>query len=233
MREKCYACMRPISSCMCQYCNERETQTKFVILMHPMEYRKIKNGTGFITNLQLKSCEIIVDIDFTNNKKVNNLIENYNSFVLYPGKDSINLSHAEEVNRLPKNRLFFIIDATWPCAKKMIKLSENLQVLPKISFEVKSKSAFAIKQQPHELCLSTIESVYEVLKNLHLNGVENINLEGFLSPFYHLINYQIDCIKRDDNKHYRPRAKREVIRKDQYKENPMTNIFFENANFNQ
>jgi DTW domain-containing protein YfiP len=230
MREKCFKCMRPISSCMCQYCKKRDTQTKFVILMHPMEHRKIKNGTGFITNLQLKNCEIIVDIDFTHNNKVNELIRNYNAYILYPGNDSINLSDGEEVKKLAHNRLFFIIDATWPCAKKMIKLSKNLQILPKVSFEVSKESEFSIKQQPHKLCLSTIESVYEVLNKL--NGIEDIDLEDFLTPFHKLVSYQIDCIKKDNNKHYRPRARREVIRKDQYKENPMTKIFFENANFN-
>jgi len=58
--------------------------------MHPKEYKKQKNGTGHMTKLQLENSEIIVGIDFTNDKRVNEILnhENSSSFLLYPGKDS-------------------------------------------------------------------------------------------------------------------------------------------------
>ncbi|MCP4352033.1 MAG: DTW domain-containing protein, partial [Desulfobacterales bacterium] len=71
-----------------------QTKTRFIILMHPKEYKKEKNGTGHMTKLQLENSEIIVGVDFTNNNRVNEILakENSCSFLLYPGKDNFNLS---------------------------------------------------------------------------------------------------------------------------------------------
>ena len=57
-REKCYKCMRVASSCICKHTNPIYTNTRFVILMHPKEHRKEKNGTGRMTNLQLENSEM-------------------------------------------------------------------------------------------------------------------------------------------------------------------------------
>jgi len=142
--------------------------------MHPKEYKKEKNGTGHMTQLQLENSEIIVGVDFTNNKRVNEILENSASFLLYPGNDSFNLSTREstEVNSfMGNNANIFILDGTWPCARKMLKLSTNLQALKRVSFDNEIKSKFIIKQQPAPLCLSTIESVYTVLNLLKQGGV--------------------------------------------------------------
>lgn len=224
--------MRPKSSCLCKYCSPIKTKTKFVILMHPMEYKKIKNGTGFITKLQLQNSELIVDIDFTDNQQVNKLIDDYDAYVLYPGKQSINLNSKVESAKLSKNRLFFIIDATWPCAKKMMKLSKNLQKLPTVSFDNDAPSKFSIKQQPHKLCLSTIESVKKVLEAFNESGIERIDSTNFLNPFNKLVEYQIECVQRDDNKNYRLDSRKNINEKINYKVNPERTIFFDANNFN-
>jgi len=86
--------MRPSSSCICKHINTIETKTRFTILMHPKEYKREKIGTGRMTQLQLENSEIIVGIDFTNNKRVNEILskEENSHFLLYPGKDNFNLS---------------------------------------------------------------------------------------------------------------------------------------------
>jgi len=65
-RNVCYKCYHPSSSCMCSHISAIETNTHFVILMHPKEFRHTKNGTGNFTNLSLKNCELHVGIDFSN-----------------------------------------------------------------------------------------------------------------------------------------------------------------------
>ena len=86
--------MRPSSACICKYISPILTETRFIILMHPKEYIKEKNGTGHMTRLQLENSEIIVGVDFTNNNRVNEILakEKNSSFLLYPGKDKFNLS---------------------------------------------------------------------------------------------------------------------------------------------
>jgi len=177
-----------------------ETNTKFVILMHPKEFKKTKNGTGHLTNNSLKNCELHIGIDFTNNKRINSLIEdiNYESFVLYPDDNAIKLN--EEKLSTKKNSLIFIIDSTWPCSKKILRLSKNLALLPKLSFVHNKSSQFMIKTQPNVHCLSTIESTLCVLEQLNTQNIENISsnsLDNFLNPFVQMVKYQISCASVD------------------------------------
>ena len=203
-RIKCYKCRRPSSTCICQYLSPFQTKTRFIILMHPKEYKREKIGTGQMTKLQLENSEIIVGLDFTNNKRVNEILtkENSCSFLLYPGQDSFNLSLREssEVNSfMGNNPHIFLLDGTWSCASKMLKLSKNLQKLKRVSFDNKIVSKFSIKQQPEAHCLSTIESVYTVLNLLKESDLEQCETKDFLIPFEKMIAYQIEGF-RNSNK---------------------------------
>ena len=195
-REFCYKCYRPKSSCVCDYIiNPIETNSKFVILMHPKEFKKTKNGTGHMTNNSLKNCEIHIGIDFSNHKRINELInsEEYEAYLLYPGEDSIKLNTQDLPSK--KKPLIFILDSTWPCSKKMLRLSSNLQNLKKISFENNKSSAFKIKTQPNQYCLSTIESTLCVIEQLNNQNIETIKheyLDNFLNPFEKMVEYQVD-----------------------------------------
>ena len=190
--------------------------------MHPKEYKKEKVGTGRMTKLQLENSEIIVGVDFTNNNRVNEILtkENSCSFLLYPGKDNFNLSvrKSSELNSFMGNRPHvFILDGTWPCARKMLKLSKNLQKLKRVSFDNKIELNLIIKQQPASLCLSTIESVYTVLNLLKKGDLEQCETKGFLIPFEKMIEYQLDYLLNPNSKHYRPTESRELLPKNRYK----------------
>lgn len=226
--------MRPASSCMCKHTSPIDTNTRFIILMHPKEYKKEKNGTGHMTKLQLNNSEIIVGVDFTNNKRVNEILakEKNNSFLLYPGNDNFNLSARKSSEIIPfmgNHPYIFILDGTWPCARKMLKMSKNLQGLKRVSFDNKIKSKFIIKQQPDSLCLSTIESVYTVINLLKDGELEDCDTEGFLLPFEKMLEYQVDCILNPNNNNYRRNTKREITPKNRYKKNTDRNIIFEKS----
>jgi DTW domain-containing protein YfiP len=196
MRTKCFTCYRPQSSCLCHVIHSIETKTKFVILIHPMERQKVKNNTGRLTHLSLKNSELIEGISFENNLRVNQLIDEFNCYMLYPGPSAQTISEIKNELSDKKDDLIFIIDGTWPCAKKMIRLSPNLQALKKISFKSQRKSQYKIKKQPHREYLSTIESTCELLKGLQKAGVEHKEPffeERFLLPFHSMIAYQIEC----------------------------------------
>ena len=206
-REICYKCYRPKTSCICEHLiNPISTNTKFVILMHPKEFRKTKNGTGHMTNNSLENCELYVGIDFTNHKRVNELLNNktYEAFILYPDVNSIKLNTQKLPNE--KKALIFIIDSTWPCSKKILRLSTNLHNLRKVSFEHDKSSQFKIKTQPNQYCLSTIESTLCLLEQLNLQNIENIpskSLENFLKPFEQMVDYQVKCAFDENDVRYK------------------------------
>ena len=231
-RIKCYKCMRPSSTCICKHISPFQTKTRFIILMHPKEYKKEKNGTGHMTKLQLENSEIIVGVDFTNNNRVNEILtkEKSCSFLLYPGKDNFNLSirKSSVINSfMGNNPHIFLLDGTWPCARKMLKQSKNLQKLKRVSFDNKIKSKFIIKQQPESLCLSTIESVYTVINLLKEGDLEQCDTKGFLIPFEKMIEYQLESILNPNNKNYRSATNREILTKDRYKKKSERNIILE------
>ena len=206
-RTTCYNCYRPQSSCMCKYITKLQTNTQFVILMHPKEYRKNKNGTGFFTHRSLPNSKLFVGINFTNHKEINTIIDNpsNNCFVLYPDKNSIKLN---EVNIAKENKqtVLFLIDATWPCSRKILFESPNLQNLPKLSFTHKKTSNFKFKTQPQSYCLSTIESTLTIIELLNKHSIEKSSQESlnkFLLPFEKMVEYQLLCIK--DNSIKNPR----------------------------
>jgi len=223
--------MRPSSTCICKHISPFQTNTRFIILMHPKEYKKEKTGTGHMTKLQLENSEIIVGVDFTNNKRVNEILakEKSCSFLLYPGKESFNLSirKSSEINSfMGINPHIFLLDGTWACARKMLSQSKNLQKLKRVSFDNKIKSKFIIKQQPAPLCLSTIESVYTVLNLLKEGNFEQCETRDFLIPFEKMIEYQLEYILNPNSKNYCSTANREIIPKNRYKKNPQRSIIF-------
>lgn len=224
--------MRPEESCICKHLCPFQTRTRFIILMHPKEYKKERNGTGRMTQLQLENSEIIVGVDFTHNKRVNELLgnENSNSFLLYPGEETFNLSvekGPEMVSFMGENPVLFILDGTWPCARKMIKLSKNLQALKRVSFDNTIESKFLFKQQPAALCLSTIESVYTVLNLLNQGGLEQCNTKSLLLPFMKMVDYQVNCMLNPSDQNYRPYTKSEIPVKNHYKKKTQRNVVFE------
>ena len=176
-----------------------------------------------MTSLQLENSEIIVGVDFTNNVRVNDILsqENGSSFLLYPGKESFNLStnQSADINALlGNNAKLFILDGTWPCARKMLKLSKNLQQLKRVSFDNTITSKFLFKQQPKPNCLSTIESVYTVLNLLNQSKLEHCNTRDFLLPFEEMIVQQVEYLED---------STRNLLPKNKYKNCVSRNIVFE------
>ena len=199
--------------------------------MHPKEYKRQRNGTGHMTKLQLENSEMFVGIDFTNHKRVNEILEQQqNCFLLYPGKNSFNLSVRESsainsfVGDTPS---LFLLDGTWPCARKMLKLSKNLQKLKRVSFDNNIKSKFIFKQQPDAFCLSTIESVYTVLNLLKKADFEHCDTKDFLLPFEKMMEYQLDYILNPNNERYSATANKEILPKVKYKVNSQRSVIFE------
>lgn len=203
---------------MCSHVQAIETQTKFIILMHPKEFKKTKNGTGHLTHLSLPHSELFVGIDFTNHLRINEIIATHENFILYPSPHAINLSHenirSEKALHVKKPLAIFLIDSTWACSLKMMRESQNLHALPHISFEPTKRSAFKIKEQPMEYCLSTIESTLSVLELLTHWQIETIPqkaLEAFLTPFHAMVTYQLHCIQNPLRQTLRFKPRKELM----------------------
>lgn len=175
--------------------------------MHPMEFKKEKVGTGRFSHLILKNSEIIVDIGFDENRRFQEIINDneYETFVLYPGFETIDLGTDVLKSKLTKKPQFIVIDGTWPCAKKMMKLTKSLHALPRVSFSTDRISEFKVKHQPLPGCLSTVESIHQVLLDLNRLGLEDSSYqqENLMDVFRYTVNQQLELAQDPDKQGYR------------------------------
>ena len=198
-RSMCHKCLRPTKACFCENIVPFTTLFEFCILMHPKEAKHSHIGTGRMANIALSNCQIIIGENFDNNEKVQKFLQDVTYFpmMLYPGEHSFNISKHVFAKDYFQNRkpLVFILDGTWPCAKSMMRDSQTLHGLPRISFDAVIESKFSIRHQPAKFCLSTIESIYQVLSNLESQGLENLGekKEVLLTCLQKLVDFQKKC----------------------------------------
>lgn len=192
MRDLCRSCAQRMEYCLCEHITKYSTQTKFVILVHPKEYKRESICTGRMTHSSLPNSSFLMGVDFSEDKQVNQYIDDpaNHCLLLYPGPEAIETSSIEKTE---KNLIIFILDGTWANARKMYNMSKNLQKLQKISINPTAPSLFIIKQQPFEKCLSTLEAVIYVLKDLEKASIEaSHDWDQMLKPFTTMIARQIE-----------------------------------------
>jgi DTW domain-containing protein YfiP len=175
-----------------------ETRTKFLILMHPKEFKQEKAGTGRLTHLCLANSEIHMGIGFDDHAEVQRQINDpaYFPVLVYPGAIALNLSNGDLAGKDLGDRrlLVLLLDATWIAARKMLRLSESLQRLPRVMFNAGRPSRFVIKQQPQVGCLSTLETTHELLVALERSGIDSYNdPHQLLGLFERMQEFQIRC----------------------------------------
>lgn len=211
-RVMCYRCFWPQPLCWCKSIHSMDTSTHFVFLMHPKEFKQEKAATGRLTHLCLPNSRIIMDASFERNAEVAELLAapERHCVLLYPGATAHNLS----ITPWPEGRLagrtltVLLLDATWACARKMLRLSPNLQALPRVMFTAKTtRSRYVIKQQPQEGCLSTLEATHELLLALEEAGLDRYSdKKQLLDLFGRMQEYQIRCASDPNRQGYRRHA---------------------------
>lgn len=203
----CYQCNRPQTLCWCKQITPMPTRTKFVILMHPHEYRGIKLNTGRLTHLCLADSELHVGKTFDEHKAVQALIndpENY-PVLLYPGTDARDLSNGElhATDFSGRRLVVFLLDATWRLVRPMLRHSHSLQQLPKIMFSNAAPSRYVFKRQPEPGCLSTLEATHELLLALDRSGLDHYEMpEQLLTHFIQMQEFQVKCVKENHGPDY-------------------------------
>ncbi len=198
MAEFCYKCFKPKACCLCEYTREMDPGIKFVLLMHPKEAKKNRTGTGHIARISLTGCEIIMGLDFAQNKRLQELLhdERYFPMMMFPGPEAWTAKKEgfkETLNgRIP---MPIILDSTWWCAKKMIQHNPFLLDLPRLSFFGDYRSIYTFKKEPEPEYISTVESCYYLIKEFQENKIteKNVDPEPMMDAFKVMIKYQLQC----------------------------------------
>jgi DTW domain-containing protein len=197
-RPMCYRCFWPKALCWCASIRPIHTRTKFLILMHPKEFKREKAATGRLTHLCLANSEIHMGVGFDDVVEVQRWIKDpgYFPVLAYPGRDALNFSTGGLVTDAlgDRNLLVLLLDATWTGARKMLHVSPSLQRLPRVMFNAGATSRFVIKQQPQVGCLSTLETAHELLIALDRSGLDRYSDPAqLLGLFDRMQDFQIRC----------------------------------------
>ena len=204
-RSLCYRCLRPTTECYCRWIVPFSPEQRFVILLHPDERRR-GIATGRMTSLCLTNALLIEGFDFSNDHRVNQLLMDpaYHSMILFPHERAISI---DRLNAMDRQRLsppgkvsqIFILDGSWPNARKMLRRSPNLQQLPAICFQPVRPSQFQVRRQPREYCYSTIEAVHHTLKILDNEGSTTLRpYDNLLDVFAYMVQRQVDYGRQRD-----------------------------------
>ncbi|MCB0327217.1 MAG: DTW domain-containing protein [Bdellovibrionales bacterium] len=183
--------------CLCSWVRPFDCNISFVILQHPLERRR-RIATGRLTHLFLQNSYMIHGHDYDTDRLLCRLIQDpkYVSVILYPQFPSLRIDQAslsEKKGVLPRGKKLrvLLVDGTWATAKKTIRNSSMLSVLPRISFVPAKPSKFEIRKQPNALCLSTLEATHaciEYLSDLAEFDVSTRQHDHMLTAFYAMID---------------------------------------------
>jgi DTW domain-containing protein YfiP len=215
-RTLCLDCRQPDFNCYCRHIQSFDPAIKFAILMHPIEARR-RIATGRMSHLCLKGSELIIGHDYSMDEQVNQLLDNpeFHPVILYPGRSSVNITHLpieERAEIFPdgKKPLIFVVDGTWNTAKKMVRLSQNLNRLPQICFSPPGVSTFRVRKQPAPGCYSTIEAIHHTIELLGESQGFDLRTrehDKLIYAFDKLVEQQLEYVKRSVSRH-RPRYPR-------------------------
>lgn len=178
----CSACDRLSEYCVCVFITKILTKTKILILQHPQE-PGVDIGTTPIIRTTFPKATVRTGLSWPNLKKaVGAEVENQRWGVLYLG--------SVHVENLAKDRVIFVVDkkgapiespgpilkrlegivlldGTWSQAKTLWWRNAWLLKLPRLVLRPTRRSLYdQIRKEPRKGCLSTVETVGEVLTAL-------------------------------------------------------------------
>jgi len=185
----CNQCERPQRVCWCNYLPEPKISLKshfVIIIQHPSEKkRKIRTALMAVHGLNESNCQIYVRRKVTSTDELSEILLSSKSYVMYPSKDSKNLSTVS-CDKTFTN--IVILDGTWDEAKKIYARSPVLQSLPTIHLDINKQSEYVVRTQPSEKCLSTIETIAHSLAILEDDSTIS---ERLLCPLQMLCKFQL------------------------------------------
>ncbi len=182
-REVCLRCRRPQRLCYCGHLPSLPTRTRIVLLQHPREAR-MAIGTARMAHLALPDSELHQGVLFHDHARVNELIDQPGTALLFPGEGAID-PHDLTPDQI-KNLI--VIDGTWWQARKVLKQNPMLLKLPRVGLKPERPGNYRIRREPSAECLATIEAVSGVLGVIEGQPEK---FEAMLTAFTYMVDQQI------------------------------------------
>jgi DTW domain-containing protein len=209
-RSYCYACQKPLTTCICASVVPLANRTGVTIVQHPRESRHAL-GTARFAELGLRNTQVLVDFAGRYRGTTAPVTLPPNTGLLYPSPTAVNLADLNLANA-PSHLV--VVDGTWHQAHTLYRDMKWLHALPHYVLSPDAPSRYRIRAEPQENYISTLEAVLMALKLLE---PELTGIDALLQAFDRMIDQQIACegtatVKRIRNErrvqqhHNKPRA---------------------------
>ncbi len=177
--EQCEKCHKPTTLCICGAILPQTTRTHVLILQHPQEPDH-EIGSALITHLALPNSTLKIGLSWRNLASILNqkTVNSARWAVLYLGSGVKGTISAEETLQFVSQKGtpvaapdaldgIIVLDGTWSQAKALWWRNAWLLKLRRVILNPKHKSLYKeLRKEPRKECLSTIESVAEILEAL-------------------------------------------------------------------
>ena len=188
--ESCNKCGLPIINCICNVVPKMRTKAKIWILSTEREFSRPSNTARLLKLVNPESTELILWERTNAPEKLIEYInsEEYEIYILFPIENDDLSERKFEYKSSEKTLAFIILDGTWKEAMKILRKSDYLKKLPRISLNPIHKSEYTLRRGASEGELCTIEAAIEVLKlnyefeNAQLiKGVFDLFIKSFIA----------------------------------------------------
>lgn len=164
--ESCNKCGLPTINCICILVPKIKTKAKVWILSTEREFYRPSNTARLLKLVNPESTELILWERTNTPKKLMEYINSgeYDIYILFPTDNENLLERKFDYKSTEKTIAFIILDGTWKEAGKILRKSDYLKNLPRISLNSIHKSEYTLRRGACEGELCTIEAAIEVLK---------------------------------------------------------------------
>ncbi|AGX43480.1 tRNA-uridine aminocarboxypropyltransferase [Clostridium saccharobutylicum] len=164
--ESCNKCGLPTINCICNIVPKIQTKTKIWILSTEREFSRPSNTARLLKLVNPESTELILWERTNAPEKLIEYInsEEYEIYILFPMENDELSESKFEYKSSEKIPAFIILDGTWKEARRILRKSDYLKNLPRVSLNTIHKSEYTLRRGASEGELCTIEAAIEVLQ---------------------------------------------------------------------
>lgn len=193
-RPTCTTCLRPQSTCICQWITPTAHAVEVVILQHPLEVHNAK-GSARLLHLSLPHSQLVTGEVFSSPAMQALLAGPRQALLLYPDTpDTPHTPHttgSPDTPDRPDKRVtsaapalsrellqsstqlrLIVLDGTWRKSRKMLHLNPQLQHIPRLALRNLPASHYLIRKAHRPDQLSTLEATCAALTQLEGNAAQ-------------------------------------------------------------
>ncbi|RZL61471.1 MAG: DTW domain-containing protein [Variovorax sp.] len=191
-RIRCAACLRPQSTCLCQWVTPTSHHTEVLILQHPMEVTEAK-GSARLLHLSLQRSQVLTGEVF--GAALDAALHGpHCNLLLFPetrhdlGTDLLPPVPEPAPRRPLQPTRLVVLDGTWRKCRKMLVLNPQLQSMRRLPLAATPASRYLIRKAHEAHQLSTLEATCVALAQLEGDAFA---MQSLLDAFDGFIGQQL------------------------------------------